>query len=139
MTTDSTSAPNTISGIKSLAKRLKRAGGLQHARALDLAAQQAGYSNYTHAQRALSAPPLRADAPRAAGHRLYLTCYWRDHRQGGEGRETLSITLRQPWSAMLMPQALRHVPRLFRFHPQAEDHPSARTRSRFAECSARGC
>jgi hypothetical protein len=46
--------PSTIGGIKRLAWRMKKEQGIQHARALDNAAQQAGFSNYIHALRELS-------------------------------------------------------------------------------------
>ncbi|WP_181008538.1 hypothetical protein [Sphingomonas montanisoli] len=45
--------PMSIPGIKSLAKTIKRAEGIQHARALDVAAKQAGYENFVHARRVL--------------------------------------------------------------------------------------
>jgi len=41
--------PKTIAGIKTLAKDLKRLDGLQHARALDAAARQAGHEDYRDA------------------------------------------------------------------------------------------
>lgn len=41
--------PETIAGIKRLAKKIKRSEGLAHSAALDRAAKQAGYQNYKHA------------------------------------------------------------------------------------------
>jgi len=38
--------PTTLSGIKQLAKRLKKRDGIAHAKALEAAAQQAGYPSY---------------------------------------------------------------------------------------------
>lgn len=46
--------PTTLSGIKSLAKGLKRAEGLKHAVALDRAAVQAGFANWTDATRSFA-------------------------------------------------------------------------------------
>lgn len=45
--------PATITGLKSLAKELKRSAGLTHTDALNLAAQKAGFQNYTHAHSTL--------------------------------------------------------------------------------------
>lgn len=45
--------PTTLSGIKSLAKQLARATGLQHARALDAASRQAGHKDWSTALKAL--------------------------------------------------------------------------------------
>ncbi|TAA18233.1 hypothetical protein EA658_13895 [Pseudoxanthomonas winnipegensis] len=41
----------TIDRLKRAAKRIKREQGLQHAKALDLAAQLHGFGNYVHAKR----------------------------------------------------------------------------------------
>ncbi len=41
----------TVEGLKRTAKRIKREQGVQHAKALDLAAQQHGFGNYVHAKR----------------------------------------------------------------------------------------
>jgi hypothetical protein len=50
----------TIDGLKRNAKRIKKAEGLQHARALDKAAQEAGFRNFAHARRQLA---LRSTRP----------------------------------------------------------------------------
>lgn len=50
-----TISPTTISGIKSLAKDLKKELGTSHADALNKAAGAAGYNNYAHAKNVLSA------------------------------------------------------------------------------------
>ena len=47
--------PTTLDGIKRLAKAIKRDTGLQHAKALEAAAAQAGYPSF-HAARAALAP-----------------------------------------------------------------------------------
>lgn len=46
--------PSTIGGIKRLAKGIKKARQIKHMEALELAAKQAGYQNYRHAQNALA-------------------------------------------------------------------------------------
>lgn len=45
----------TIDGLKRRAKRIKKAEGIQHSKALDKAAQEAGFSNFVHARRQLAA------------------------------------------------------------------------------------
>lgn len=65
--------PSTLEGIKRLAKSLKHEKNLSHAKALDQAAQAAGFRNLRHAQNVLPKPkptPGRL-------HPLYLTAYWR--------------------------------------------------------------
>lgn len=46
--------PTTLSGIKSLAKGLKRTAGIKHAEALDRAAVQAGFQNWQEAARSFA-------------------------------------------------------------------------------------
>lgn len=45
--------PTTLDGIRGLATQLKKAKGIQHAKALDEAARQVGYNGYQAAHRAL--------------------------------------------------------------------------------------
>lgn len=47
--------PKTLDGIKNLATGIKKRDGIKHHEALELAAKQAGYQNYRHAQNVLSA------------------------------------------------------------------------------------
>lgn len=47
--------PKTITGIKNLAKDLKKRDGIQHYRALDAAARQAGFDTFSHARAVLLA------------------------------------------------------------------------------------
>lgn len=49
--------PTTVEGIKRLARTIKKEMGCKHMRALDLAAQQAGYTHYPAAHRALASQP----------------------------------------------------------------------------------
>lgn len=41
--------PTTIAGIKRLATQLKKRDGISHGRALNIAAEQAGYANFGEA------------------------------------------------------------------------------------------
>ncbi|MBN8260961.1 MAG: hypothetical protein J0L59_01395 [Xanthomonadales bacterium] len=43
----------TIDRLKRAAKRIKKDRGIQHAKALDVAAQEHGFSNYVHARRTI--------------------------------------------------------------------------------------
>lgn len=45
--------PTTLLGIKQLAKKISKAEGVRHHVALDKAAKQAGYQNFTHARHSL--------------------------------------------------------------------------------------
>lgn len=45
--------PNTIGGVKALAKKIKKRDGVTHTQALELAARQAGYQNFTNALKVL--------------------------------------------------------------------------------------
>lgn len=47
--------PTTLEGLKTLAKRIKRERGIQHAAALEVAAKQAGYTSFHEARAALLA------------------------------------------------------------------------------------
>lgn len=60
MLTDNIS-PNTIDGIKSLAKAIKKREGIKHAEALDQAALQAGYSNFRKAMALALKKPVAAN------------------------------------------------------------------------------
>jgi hypothetical protein len=84
--------PASVGGIKSLASEIKKTTGLPHMAALNRAAQTAGYSNFTHARRAIG------DAPHAP---IYITVYWEDTKPYRTGRETLPVTLPVKLSSML--------------------------------------
>ncbi|MBX9453208.1 MAG: hypothetical protein KL801_15475 [Mesorhizobium sp.] len=62
--------PSTIDGIKRFAKRLKVETGLQHARALDAAAQAAGFSNFTHARRTLASERPQGRDEHPSSHKV---------------------------------------------------------------------
>lgn len=50
--------PTTLEGIKGLAKQIKKRDGVTHTQALELAAKQAGYENFTHARKAFDKAQL---------------------------------------------------------------------------------
>lgn len=84
--------PSTMEGIKRLARSLKRQKSISHLKALDEAAQLAGFQSFKHAQNQLPVPGMReSQGPRR--HPAYLTAYWRTE-EGATGRETLLIHTR---------------------------------------------
>lgn len=52
--------PRTLKGLKQLAKTIKKQDGITHAKALDAAARQVGFSSYSHARAEL---PENGQAP----------------------------------------------------------------------------
>jgi hypothetical protein len=112
--------PSSLDGIKRLAKSIKHEQGIQHIRALDIAAQSAGFQNFRHAQNALLVN--RSDVPRQQGNRLFLTAYWSDKSSGEKGRETLLLWLDAPWSRLIAPQQLKNERSLLRFRAEGVDH-----------------
>lgn len=112
--------PSTLDGIKRLAKSLKTERCIQHVRALDEAAQAAGFQNFRHASNVLGAAP-RAERPRP-DHRIFLTAYWKDREGGASGRETLTIWLSAPWVELITPLQLQNHRALVNFRAEGPDH-----------------
>lgn len=83
--------PTTLDGVKRLATHIKSAEGLNHAAALDKAAQRADCSNFRHARKVLPS----TSSP-GTQHRLWLTAYWLDKKTHQMGRVTSAITLSKP-------------------------------------------
>lgn len=111
--------PSSLDGIKRLAKKLKGEHPI-HARALDAAAQAAGFQNFRHASNVLStAPKLGKSLP---GHRTFLTAYWNEREGGASGRETLTISLSAPWIDLITPLQLRNHRALVHFRAEGPDH-----------------
>lgn len=123
--------PSTLGGIKRLAKSIKVDRGIQHARALDAAAQAAGFENFRHAQNVL---PDGQSHPR---HPVFLTVYWRDKKSGERGRETLKLELDILWSELIRPTQFGVVRGLRRFKQEGPDH-LARTELADSQNAARG-
>lgn len=53
--------PRTVTGIKILAKKLKKRDGIRHAEALDAAARQGGWNSYADAREALEDQTVPAE------------------------------------------------------------------------------
>jgi hypothetical protein len=133
--------PSTLDGIKRLAKSLKVERGIQHIRALDDAAQAAGFQNFRHASKVLSTAASKAARLRP-GYRTFLTAYWKDPKNGGSGRETLIIWLSAPWGEMITPLQLQNHRSLANFRSEGPDHLarehllSAQSTARRTVCAA---
>lgn len=134
--------PSTLDGIKRLAKSIKVDRGIQHIRALDDAAQSAGFQNFKHARNVLNDGIDRPNARPCHRLRLYLTVYWRDKEADTRGRETLTIWLDTLWSELITPAQLDHHRALTHFQPESPDHLARRdmvqsqSQARRAICAA---
>ncbi|CAN5121984.1 hypothetical protein BH10PSE1_BH10PSE1_13870 [soil metagenome] len=113
------SSPTTLKGIKDLAKTLKKAQGLQHARALDQAAVRAGYQNFKHARNRLG-DRTPAPAPQAS-FPTWVTVAWRDP-SGQGGRETCLVVLTRPISELVTARQLTASHNLGGLIMAASDH-----------------
>ncbi|UCZ75633.1 DUF5623 domain-containing protein [Dickeya zeae] len=112
--------PSTLDGIKRLAKSLKSERGIQHVRALDDAAQAAGFQNFRHANNVLRAAPKPEHL--RPGCRVFLSAYWRDRDGGASGRETLTIWLSAPWRDLITPLQFQNHRALVNFRAEGPDH-----------------
>lgn len=110
--------PSSIDGIKRLAKSIEVAQGIQHTEALDVAAHAAGYQNYRHASNVLGKKQNRVDS----GHCVFITVYWNNRKDGGNGRETLTIWLTTPWSELVTRQQFDYHRAFNGFRPEGPDH-----------------
>lgn len=112
--------PSTLDGIKRLAKSLKVERGIKYLRALDDAAQLAGFQNFRHASNVLRTATKPDSSP--PGHRLYLTAYLKDRKAGASCRETLTIRLSAPWSDLITPLQLQNNRALVDLRVEGPDH-----------------
>ncbi len=112
--------PSSLDGIKRLAKSIKNEQGIQHIRALDVAAQSAGFQNFRHAQNVLKAS--HPHPPQQQGHPVFLTAYWKEGPAGKSGRETLTLWLDTLWSDLVSVRQLKDARALGRFRPEGPDH-----------------
>lgn len=115
-------APNTVRGISRLAKKIVHERGIKHTAALDVAAQNSGYQNFKHAQRALA-----SQAESLVLQPLYLTVYWHD-RDGNpfSGRCTAKVEL-PPETISALPSLKDRGYWMFGgFELESEDHLRAR-------------
>jgi hypothetical protein len=111
--------PSSIEGVKQLAKRLKRADGVQHAAALDKASKVAGFENYKHALRRLgdiARPPLRPT------HEIYISVPWRDRANNTTGREILRMLATKPLDALVSPARYKAARGLSAMRREGPDH-----------------
>ncbi|MDO8909515.1 MAG: DUF5623 domain-containing protein [Pseudohongiella sp.] len=132
--------PSSLDGIKRLAKSIKLERGVQHAGALDYAAQAAGFQNFRHADNVLRTVP-KQERPRP-GYRIFLTSYWKERKGSASGRETLAISLSAPWSDLITSQQLQNQRALADFCAEGPDHLarkhllSSQSEARSAVCAA---
>ena len=83
--------PSTIGGIKRHAKQIKKANGVAHHEALDIAARNASFENFSHARNLLQTSNFtKSDC------QLFFTVYWYDRKNYKAGREVLEIELSRP-------------------------------------------
>lgn len=92
--------PSTLSGIKNLAKRIKVELKIPHTRALNVAAQQAGYENFNHARNTIDQEPTPLKM-------IYLTSYWRERDGNESGRITIGVPSSRPVGDYLKPHQVR--------------------------------
>lgn len=112
--------PSTLGGIKSLAGELKGELKVAHVRALDIAAQKAGYQNFRHADNVLRLVPGASE--KRPSHYVYLTAYWKDKRAGTSGRETFRLAMACLWSDLVTPAQMEKLRALQHFRAEATDH-----------------
>jgi hypothetical protein len=79
--------PSTVEGLKRLADRLQSAASMKRSHALDQAARQAGFQNFTHARRSIGEGPPAGTAPVPP------------RRPATSGRDAYIDEQRQGWSA----------------------------------------
>ena len=130
--------PSSIEGIKQLAKRLKKADGVKHGVALDMASKAAGFENFKHALRSLAA---NARPPRP-GHEIYISVPWRDRTTKATGREILKMAASKPLDALARPAHYKAARGLIAMQREAPDHiadtytASSKEAAQAAACAA---
>ena len=109
--------PSTLGGIKRLAKQIKKANGVPHNEALDLAAKRASFENYAHAHRLLQNSPTAK-----SGCQLFFTVYWYERESNEFGREVLEIALPKPLPEIATKSEIKKSPGLSWFRLASPDH-----------------
>lgn len=110
--------PTTLTGVKRLAKQLKKMQGITHADALELAAKSANCVSFHHAQQTL---PMRSAG--CSSPYVLLTIYWSDKDRGHRcGRETLRIELTRPILELCDKSGLKYVRGFGDLRMVAADH-----------------
>ncbi|MFJ3430051.1 hypothetical protein [Pseudomonas fragi] len=95
--------PNSIGGIKKLAKELKAASKSTHFQALNLAAQQAGFNNFNHACNLLNTPACRIS--NTYTHQVTISARWRDW-QGNKGIVSTTVSIPKPLHQLIRLKSL---------------------------------
>ncbi|PLX41630.1 MAG: hypothetical protein C0605_05430 [Hyphomicrobiales bacterium] len=110
--------PTTLTGVKRLAKQLKKTKSITHSEALELASKSANCVSFHHAQRTL---PVRS-ASHSSPYVL-LTIYWSDRKRGHRcGRETLRVELTKPILELCDKSGLKYVRGFGNLRIVANDH-----------------
>lgn len=109
--------PSTIGGIKRHAKQLKKANGVPHHKALDIAARSASFENFTHACNQLQSSNMIN-----SGCQLFFTVYWYDRQNRNVGREVLEIDLSMPLLKIASKSELKESNGLDWFRLASPDH-----------------
>ena len=95
--------PSTIGGIKRHAKQIKKANGVPHHKALDIAAQSASFENFAHARNL-----LQSSIASKSECNLFFTVYWYNRKSNIAGREVLEIELSMPLLEIATKNELRN-------------------------------
>lgn len=109
--------PSTIGGIKRRAKQIKKATGVPHHEALDVAAKNASFENFAHALNQLQSSNFTK-----SGCQLFFTTYWYDRESYKTGREVLEIKLSKPLLDIATKSEFENANGLGWFRLAAPDH-----------------
>lgn len=109
--------PSTIGGIKRHAKQIKKANGVPHHEALDIAARNASFENFAHARNR-----LQYSNSTKSGNQLFFTVYWYDRKSYEAGREVHEIGLSLPLLEIATKSELKHSSDLGQFRLASPDH-----------------
>lgn len=114
--------PSSLSGIKRLAKSIRKQNQIPYLEALDKAAQSSGYENYHHARHVLERAMV--DIPLKQSYSIYLSAYWRDTSSMPvqAGLETIKIDLPRPLLSFLLKHQCNWARNLEAFYVECEDH-----------------
>lgn len=114
--------PNTIEGLKRLAKKYKKALGIPHHDALNRAAVACGFNNFRDAQRHLA---TARDCHTAPSFTIVLSAYWLSE-SGQSGLEVLSASFSKPLDLILTPREINDAHTLAPCVRVAADHLGSR-------------
>lgn len=111
--------PSTIGGIKRHAKQIKKAKGVPHHEALDIAARSASFENFAHARNQLQ----NSNAINSS-YQLFFTVYWYDRKSDKYkvGREVLKVKLSMPLLELATRSELKNSNGLGWFRLASPDH-----------------